>query len=318
MERAVSTILTRLRGRHLALLLALDDERNVHRAASRIAVTQPAATKLLREIEEMFGADLYERLPRGLAPTEFGRVVTEYARLMVTDLRHLSDELAAVRGGGAGQVSVGAIMAAVPSLFVGATTRLKATHPKFGIKLLMETSDILSPLLAQGELDVVLGRVPGDAFAGDLEFEALDDERLCVICGNRNPLTKARKLTLASLAAHSWVLQSPPSPMRVLMDSELAAAAKAKGGDVPVVVETSSILATLALVNATDMLSVTPESVAMYFKIRGLVSVLPVEIGGSLNPYGIVTRKGRWISPSMQLFIDAVRRSRETSKRHPV
>lgn len=304
-DRSVSTILTRLRGRHLALLLALDEERNVHRAAAKIAVTQPAATKLLREIEEMFGAELYERLPRGLAPTQFGRVVTEYARLLVTDLRHLANDLTAVRDGRGGHVSVGAIMAAVPAHVVGATSRLKASHPNFVVKLVTQTSDVLIPLLAQGQLDVVLGRIPDPGFAAQLDFVPLDDERLCVICGPRNALTKSRKLTLAALAGHAWVLQSPPSPMRVLMDRALAAAGKPNAH---VAVETSSILASVALVNASDMLSVTPESVATFFSARGLVSVLPVQIAGSLNPYGIVTRRGRWISPSMQLFIDAVRR----------
>lgn len=307
MNAPVKPILNRLRGRHLALLVALDDERTVHRAAGRIAVSQPAATKLLHEIEAMFGVELYERLPRGLEPTEYGRLVTQYARLLVTDLRHLSEEVEAVRGGGTGSVDAGAIMAAVTDHFVGATTRLRAMHPQFKVKLLMETSDILVPLLAQGRLDVVLARMPDTEAAAELDFEPLDDERLCVICGNRNPLARSRKLGLSALAGHPWVLQALPSPMRVLIDREFADA----GGEPPmVVVQSSSILATFALVNATDMLAVTPESVATYYKGRGLISVLPVTLRGSLDPYGIITRRGRWLSSAVRLFIDAVRQSR--------
>jgi DNA-binding transcriptional LysR family regulator len=306
MKPAIASILTRLRGRHLALVVALDDERNVHRAAARIAITQPAATKLLQEIESMFGALLYERVPGGLEPTDYGRRVTHYARLLVADLDQLHGELASLRQGGEGSVEAGAIMAAVPYLVAGATSRLHTTHPRLKIKLLMETSDVLSPLLAQGKLDVVLGRLPDAESAATIEFEPLDEERLCVICGVDNPLARSRRVTLVTLARHPWVLQSPPSPMRLLIDQEFADAGNVRPH---VIAETSSILTTFALLHHSGAVSATPETVATYFRGRGIVSMLPIALRRSLPPYGILTRRGRWLSTSVQVFIDAVRQS---------
>jgi DNA-binding transcriptional LysR family regulator len=306
MKPAIASLLTRLRGRHLALIVALDDERNVHRAAARVAVTQPAATKLLQEIERMFGALLYERVPGGLEPTDYGRRITHYARLVVADLHQLHDELTSIRQGGTGSVEAGAIMAAVPYLFTGATRKLRTTHPRLKIKLLMETSDVLLPLLSQAKLDVVLGRLPDGDKAEEIEFEPLDEERLCVICGVDNPLARSRRATLATLASHPWVLQSPRSPMRLLIDQEFADAGNVQPN---VVAETSSILATFALLHDSDCVSVTPETVATYFKGRGMVSMLPIKLRRSLRPYGILTRRGRWVSTSVRIFIDAVRQS---------
>jgi DNA-binding transcriptional LysR family regulator len=311
MRPEIFSLLTRLRGRQLALVVALDEARSLHRAAHAIATTQPAATKMLREIEEMFGVPLYERLPRGLEPTEYGQLVAQYARLVLIDLGQLQEQLANVRAGGKGSVEAGAIMAAVPRAFVAAVTRLTAEHPQIKVKLQMDTSDVLVPLLLQSQLDVVIGRVPDDTPSATINFEPLDEERLCVVCGADNPLAKVRKLKLSMVATHPWVLQSAPSPMRLLVANEFADEGKARPN---VVVETSSILTMLSLLQVTDMLSVTPETVANLYMARGLIAVLPIRLRRSLPPYGVLTRRGRWVPPSVQLFIDVVRKTAESKK----
>uniref|UniRef100_UPI0005914CB8 helix-turn-helix domain-containing protein n=1 Tax=Herbaspirillum lusitanum TaxID=213312 RepID=UPI0005914CB8 len=56
----------RLKTRQLLLLIALDDERNIHRAANELNMTQPAASKQLKDLEDMLGVTLFDRLPHGL------------------------------------------------------------------------------------------------------------------------------------------------------------------------------------------------------------------------------------------------------------
>jgi DNA-binding transcriptional LysR family regulator len=56
-----------LKTRQLLLLIALDDTRNIHRAASELNMTQPAASKQLKDLEDMLGVSLFERLPRDAA-----------------------------------------------------------------------------------------------------------------------------------------------------------------------------------------------------------------------------------------------------------
>lgn len=53
----------RLKMRQLLLLVALDEEGNIHRAAETLYMSQPAASKLLKDLEEMMGVRLFERLP---------------------------------------------------------------------------------------------------------------------------------------------------------------------------------------------------------------------------------------------------------------
>src|SRR5687768_2228009 len=69
----------RLRFRNLQLLDILGRTRNLRLAAEQMHITQPAATKILADIEEIFGATLFERLPREMRPTELGVRALRYS-----------------------------------------------------------------------------------------------------------------------------------------------------------------------------------------------------------------------------------------------
>ena len=85
----VDSIAARLRLKQLRLLIALDDHGSLHRAADEMSLTQPGATKALREIESTFGATLFVRSAQGIRPNELGRCVIRYARLIHMDVAHL-------------------------------------------------------------------------------------------------------------------------------------------------------------------------------------------------------------------------------------
>src|SRR5881394_793536 len=91
-----STLRSRLRARQLALIVAIADRRSLRRAATDLAVTQPAATRMLAELEDALGVALFERAAWGMAPTAYGDTMIRYARGMLTDLVHARDEIAAL------------------------------------------------------------------------------------------------------------------------------------------------------------------------------------------------------------------------------
>ena len=69
----------RLRFRHLQFLDILGQTRNLRLTAEQMHVTQPAATKILMDIEEILEARLFERLSRGMRPNELGLFTLRYA-----------------------------------------------------------------------------------------------------------------------------------------------------------------------------------------------------------------------------------------------
>lgn len=300
----VSLIHSRLRLRQLRLMVALEEFGSLRRAADEIGMTQPAATKMLHEAESLLGVELFERLPRGMRPTPFGQTVIYYARMIFAELSGMREELAALESGNLGRVTVGAIPALASGLLTRTIATLKKSHPRLSMSIQVDTSDVLVHALLQDQLDVVLGRIPVGARSEDLLFDSLGEEELCVIAGAQTPFAQARKVTWSQLQRETWVLQQHPSPMRAIVNQAFHDARV----DIPSsIVETTSIMTLLSLLQQTDMIGVTPRSVVEDYPARHLLAVLPITFRPRLPPFGLITRRHRIMSSAMQAFISAVK-----------
>src|ERR1700716_514041 len=89
-------IRARLKTRQLLLLQVLAEEGNIHRAAQVLHMTQPAASKLLKDLEDVLEVPLFERLPRGMRPTWYGETMIRHSRVALASLTHAHEELAAL------------------------------------------------------------------------------------------------------------------------------------------------------------------------------------------------------------------------------
>ena len=163
---SLNSIISRLRLKHLRLLVALDDHGSLLKAAEQMAISQPGATKALQEIESALGAPLFTRTNRGLEPNDLGHCVIRYARLINTDLAHLREEMSGILQGHGGRLSIGVIMGAVP-LLTEVITRLREKRPSLSVQVVEDNSARLLRLLDEGRLDMAICR-PGISERPDL------------------------------------------------------------------------------------------------------------------------------------------------------
>ena len=297
-------IQSRLRLRQLRLMLALAELGSLRRAADHIGMTQPAATKMLHEAEDLLGVELFERLPRGMRATPFGETVIYYARMVFAEISGMREELVSLESGNLGRVTVGVIPALASGLLTRTIATLKRSHPRLSMSIQVDTSDVLVQALLQDQLDIVLGRIPAGARGEDLLFDGLGEEALCVIAGAQHPLAKAERLEWADLQSMTWVLQQHPSPMRAIVNQVFHDARV----DIPgSIVETTSMMTLLSLVQKTDMIGSIPVSVVEEYPGRHLLAVLPINFESRLPPYGLIRRRQRLLSSAMQAFMAAVK-----------
>jgi DNA-binding transcriptional LysR family regulator len=295
---------SRLRLRQLRLMLALQEMGSLRRAADSMGMTQPAATKMLHEAEDVLGVELFERLPRGMHATPSGSVVTSCAGKVFAELNAMREQLVALESGSMGRVSVGAIPALASSLLTRTIAEMTKNHPRLSMSIQVDSSDVLVGALLQDQLDIVLGRIPGGTQTDELLFDSLGEEELCVIAGKQHPMAQASQLGWADIQDMTWVLQQHPSPMRSIINQVFHNARV----DVPAsVVETSSIMTLLSLVQQTDMLAVTPLSVVADYPGRDLLAILPIKFEAQLPPFGLITRRHRVQSSAMQAFMASVK-----------
>jgi DNA-binding transcriptional LysR family regulator len=298
-QHTTPQLMNRLRMRQVALLLAIDELGTLSGAATRLGLTQPAATKMLNELELSLGQKLFERVGRGLQRNAAGERVTGFFRSIRGSVEALNQELDALRLGGAGKLAVGSIMAASPGRLTTALVRLRAEFPLLSMEVAVDTSDRLLAQLREGVLELVVGRkaaVPGVP----CEFRPIDDEELAVVAGTHHPLAKRRSLQFTHLQPYPWVLQPPGSPMRELIEREF----RQHDADLPRgLLETGSILTTINLVRSSEMIGVIPDNVAKLHASHGMISVLRYRFGHALEAYGTLVPRDRPLSTAAARFL---------------
>jgi DNA-binding transcriptional LysR family regulator len=294
----------RLKARQLALLVAIADHRSLRRAAQEIAVTQPAATRMLADLEDALGVPLFDRFAWGMQSTPYGDTLIRYARGMLTDLSEARDEIAALASGAKGKLRVGSVTGAVPRLLAPALRAVREGRPGLKVFVLVNTSDVLAAALRQGTLDVAIGQLPADVDAAEFAVEPLRDEPLCLVARAGHPLARAKSIDAASLAGVTWILHPPDSGMRADVNALLARARLTLPGDL---IETVSIVATLALLQGSDAVSVLPVDLADYYREYALLARLNLRLPAGGSTTELLTRRNRRLAPAAQDFVAALR-----------
>ncbi|MFO1199184.1 MAG: LysR substrate-binding domain-containing protein [Burkholderiaceae bacterium] len=294
-----------LKLRHLQLLVALDQFRHLGRAAEFLSLTQPAVSKTLAEIERTFGVRLFERSTRGTEPTPYGESVVRFARSVLASYERTRDELSALASGAAGRTAVGAMVVATPVLLRRAVERLKARSPQTTV--LVEEGDParLLPRLRLGELDVFVGRLEPGYAARDLDTEPLYEEPMALVVRPDHPLAGRRPPPRwPELAALPWVVPPPWAASRAKLDRTF----QRHGAEPPAdLVETASFLATLTFVRARPAVGFLARSVARHFEREGQVRTLPVALELELPPVGLITPRGRRLTPGTERLLACLR-----------
>jgi DNA-binding transcriptional LysR family regulator len=294
----------RLKTRQLMLLIAIGDEGNIHRAAEILNMSQPAASKLLKDLEDILGISLFERLPRGMRPTWYGETLIRHARIALSSLTLAGSELEALKTGRAGEVTVGAITGPAVSLLPKAVAIVTREHPDLRLQMVVESSDVLLERLGQSKLDIMIGRLFEMHEKTNLSYERLADEPVCAVARPGHPMLANATLTLAQLEDAEWIVP----PMGSVLRHRFELMYQEAGLDIPPrLIETSSILFTTKMLQESDFIAVVPTEVARYYASFGMVAILPIQLSCTMDAFGIILRKDWLLSPAAKVVLRALK-----------
>ena len=299
-------IRARLKTRQLLLLVALAEEGNIHRAAQVLSMTQPAASKLLKDLEEVLGVPLFERLPRGMSPTWYGETMIRHARMALASLNQAHDELTALKAGHFGQVGVGAITSPGLSLLPPAVALVKQEHPSLRISLDIDTSPVLLERLEQGKLDIVVGRLFAEHDKSNLRYEPLTGEMVSAVTRPGHPMMGVSQLSLRDLHGAGWIVPPAGSVLRHRFDLMF----QQEGLSPPInTIETSALLFMTRMLQQSDMVGVLATEVSNYYASHGLMAKLPIELPCHMDAFGLITRTDRLLSPGAKVLMKAIKQT---------
>jgi LysR family hydrogen peroxide-inducible transcriptional activator len=130
------------------------------RAAAACAISQPALSMQIKEMEETLGGVLLERGARHVRLTKFGEEIAQRVRDILRSVGELGDFARASRDRLVGRLRIGMIPTIAPYLLPTVIANLTRTHPELDIHVRETLTQKLIEELAEGRLDTAIVALP--------------------------------------------------------------------------------------------------------------------------------------------------------------
>lgn len=278
------------------LIRAIYETGQLGMAADQMALSQPAASRMLASIERVVGGPVFLRHPKGMTPTPVGESLIRNGHNLLNGFDQTLREISSVSEGLAGTARVGSVTDGSVAFVVPAIQELKKTATGADIHVDVAPSDVLVEGLFRGEYDFVLSRIPPHYDKRQLEVRKGRHEDICFMIRTGHPLSGKAVAPLTQLAAYEWVIQAPHTPLRQAVEGVFVSA----GVDMPDdIVNTTSMLVMVAYLTSSDALAPIPRQVADLFVAHGLAGGLTTvdpQEKIQVSPYYLISRKNVMIS----------------------
>jgi DNA-binding transcriptional LysR family regulator len=244
---------------HIRSLTAITECGSFASAARRLNISQPSLHRSARDLERVVRRSLYQRIARGLAPTNQARELARRLKVALRELEYGIEEIRAAQGIFTSRITVGNIPHSGAHLLSTTITRFLKSYPSASVHIVDGPYEVLLDALRAGDLDLLFGVLRRPAWATDVREEFLFSNPYAVFVGRQHPLTRAPKLTLRGLARYGWILPARGAPRREAFERLFAGSARCP----TVRIETTSLeiyKSVLATSNMIALLSTVVEA----------------------------------------------------------
>ena len=306
--RLQHTLLSRLKLRHLQLLVQIERHRTLSRVAAELRLTQPAITKALREIEDVFMARLFERTKRGLEPTAAGQAALHYAQVTLSDTASAAQVLTALETGFSGRLRVGWTPQVPDALRNAVFTHLLRQQPRVAVVAREGTTDELVAALSNRTLDCAIGRSYQDATGVDYVQEPIYDQEPALVVPAKARARLARvPLDWARLAELDWIFPPVNTPMRRTFSAMFLSA----GVQPPTPIAETTSLRGIETVLRLEPSSITilARDVVDEMSLSGHIAALPQKLTWNLPPVSFFVARPLARHPTLRSLTAAIRQA---------
>ena len=292
---------------HMRMIVALQDTSQISAAAHILNISQPAASRMIGEMEDILSAPLCHRLPRGVELTPYGTTLARRARAMLLELREVDREISDLKAGRGGAVFLGSVTAPAIGLAVPAIKRIRKSFPSIEISMQVDTSAVLARELLASRHDFIIARIPDDLNPRLFEARVIGIEKACLIVRRGHPLADGRTVGLEELTGYDWVFQPGGSLLRRTIETHFMS------HHVPLpdrILNTTSLMLTLVMVAQSDTIAPVALDVAKFINaddgLAGAIEILPIAFDIDVQPYSLIRARNRALSPAASLLYDHI------------
>lgn len=209
----------RIKPSHIELILKIAETEQLKLAAPAVGISQPAASRILSELEEVLDSILFHRHPTGMQLTPEGEIFVRHARVVMLELGNITEELGQMRSGAIGSVRIGAVSGPALGCLMPAVKSVLAKYPDADISVDVGPSSQLFRGLEEARYDFILGRPPQTDLPYDFQFIPGRGERVSLLVHRTHPMSRHKEVSLKDLSGFSWVIQGESSPIRQAVET---------------------------------------------------------------------------------------------------
>ncbi|MDE0969380.1 MAG: LysR family transcriptional regulator [Octadecabacter sp.] len=298
----------RLKPFHLRLIERIAHTGKLQLAADALNVSQPAASRILADVEASVGTTLFERTPKGMAPTQIGHAFLRHARSILTAYENLGTDIDALGKGQSGEVKIGSVTGPAVRCLVPAILKVKKESPQLEPTLEVAPSSVLLRALEQGHFDFVISRMPSGYDSRAFHMLPARSEIVSLVVHLSHPLVDSKRLSLNNLCDFEWAIQERGSPIRTALEDAFA---NEKTSMPAYITNTSSLLVMLGLLEQSHTIATVVEEVANLLTggaLQGQLRILNLKTQIRVAPYYIIRQRDRQLSRGAERVLEETMR----------
>jgi DNA-binding transcriptional LysR family regulator len=198
----------RLKLHDMRVLISVVQAGSMHKAAERLATSQPAVSRAIADLERALGARLLDRRPSGIEPTQYGHAIIKRGLAVFDELRQGVKDIEFLTDPTSGELRIGCSEYAAGGPVLAVIDRLTRRHP--GMAFDVVTGPVLTIYrdLTERRVELVITRIVEFADRDNMLVENLFDDDIVTVAARQNPWTRRRRIELAELVNEPWTLPS--------------------------------------------------------------------------------------------------------------
>lgn len=284
-------------------LVAIVQSGSLRAAARHLGVAQSGLTRSIRALEKECGGNLFERDAKGMILTPIGELFYQRASAAVSELRRAKEEIAQVRGGTQGSVTVGLSIMPHVGMLPFALRAFYQRFPGVVLKIIEGLYPAIEPGLRNGTIDFYLGVAAQSSPSVGLVSEVLFENTRIVVGRKGHPLAHAR--SLHELAGAEWA--TPSLDLNATVDlNELFARFGLPAPNIRL--QAHSAMTVLTALSSSDLLAMLPRQWMDWPLTQNALQPIAIEEHLSAPDILFVRRADLPLTPAAEHFCDLLRR----------
>ncbi len=294
----------RLKLHDMRILISVVRAGSMHKAAERLATSQPAVSRAIADLEHALGVRLLDRSPSGVEPTQYGHAIIKRGLAAFDELRQGVKDIEFLVDPTSGELHIGCSEYAAGGPVLAVIDRLTQKYPRMVFDVATGPVLMMYRDLAERRVELVITRIVEFAGHDNMMVENLFDDDIVAVAAMKNPWTRRRRIELAELVDEPWTLPADDTGIGAFA----IRAFRARGLEPPrATVITYSMHMRNKLLETGRFLTMLSGYTLMLPGRHPSLKALPVELDNARGKIAIVTLKNRTLSPLAELFIKTMR-----------